>query len=310
MVLARPRRVRSVGPGLGVARRTLVALAASLAALACFDPDIGARPYRCGPGALCPPGYACGDAGLCLRMPDDPAPSDGRMADGPITDGPPGDGSPGDAAVGLDGPVGDAGPAAECLPACGPESCGPRTCGRSDCGFLCGACTPTLVGAPCLDHYGQMLDEGASGLATCTGQPEQVQRCICTGGGSSAWVSCAAVCREAGCSREGQIGCGYDSCGPGEACCREGRLSSCTTGACGGATARCDGPEDCPGGLCCGDPSHADSATCVSGTSCAPFRTYCHSTADCPASARLCCATAATSGIKACFATPQPGGCN
>src|SRR5687768_9530698 len=97
-----------------------------------------------------------------------------------------------------------------------------------------------------------MHDEGGRGLRSCPGDPGTFQPCLCTGGGANGWIACESGCVAEGCSRAGQIGCGFASCGPGEVCCRRGRDSTCTTGSCSGApTAACDGPEDCPGGVCC-----------------------------------------------------------
>src|SRR5687767_12271500 len=159
------------------------ALTAGLFLGACFDPGIADRLF--------------GDARV--------APVDAPVLDAPVADAPPADARPADAR-----PV-DAAPQM-CLPGCGASSCDAQTCGRSACGFDCGDCRPTPVATPCIDHYGQLLEEGQRGLRSCPGELDRFQVCTCTGGGPSAWTACGAACVGAGCSRAGQIGCGYESC--------------------------------------------------------------------------------------------------
>lgn len=115
---------------------------------------------------------------------------------------------------------------------------------------------------------------------------------------------------DAGADATGVVACAAATCslGAGQICCMEnGPAPQCTT-TCpsGDDSIACDGPEDCPGQVCCEGPfstgSHAAcAAECVLG------RTIrvCHETSDCPDDAG-CCPVNATvyPGFNACT-----GGC-
>jgi hypothetical protein len=91
----------------------------------------------------------------------------------------------------------------------------------------------------------------------------------------------------------GQVRCASESCSleAGQICCMlQGPAPTCTT-ACpvGSDSIACDGPEDCPGQVCCEGPDQTGShATCA--TECTPGRTVrvCHDATHCPAGASCC----------------------
>lgn len=91
------------------------------------------------------------------------------------------------------------------------------------------------------------------------------------------------------------VPCGMATCTSPNVCCVDfgSGASSCTpAGACRASAFECDGPEDCPGELCCatGDATSA-SSTC--GASC--IVRVCHVAGDCP-SGNLCCPVIGGSG--------------
>jgi hypothetical protein len=107
----------------------------------------------------------------------------------------------------LTAPAGDltAGPAD--MVTCATGSCGTDTCGASFCGFHCGTCMSnkgclggtcvtlnSCPGTPCVDAFGGNVCEGNAGLRVCPTDNTKFQRCVCSGGGASAWITCAAGC--------------------------------------------------------------------------------------------------------------------
>lgn len=172
-----------------------------MALVACFDPQLGDRPFRCAAGA-CPAGYRCGADKLCTRGAGADAQVlggvDGRTAilDARlVVDAAP----PVDARLAFDAQVDASMGAPTCKPSCGPSSC-VGSCGRSPCGYPCGECPATVIAEPCIDHYGQMVNEGQSGLRSCPAAPGKFQTCVCGGGGPNAWTGCPAACVDEGCS--------------------------------------------------------------------------------------------------------------
>jgi hypothetical protein len=87
----------------------------------------------------------------------------------------------------------------------------------------------------------------------------------------------------------------------------------CQDGTCpaGTTTFRCDGPEDCPGQICCGAAFGATAGSmCVTGMMCGTGQNQlCHRGTDCPQAAPHCCVFPNTS-TGACFATPIGQNCN
>jgi hypothetical protein len=74
------------------------------------------------------------------------------------------------------------------------------------------------------------------------------------------------------------VACGNETCGGTTICCATWQGSSCTApDACSGSTQACDGPEDCPGQLCC---EYAGSWTSCQ-DSCLGGDTVCTSGDDC-----------------------------
>ncbi len=60
---------------------------------------------------------------------------------------------------------------------------------------------------------------------------------------------------------------------------------------CEGASAECDGPEDCGGNACCGTVTGMSfSATCSDTTTCPGGLRFCHTDGDCTQGAQNCCA--------------------
>jgi hypothetical protein len=109
------------------------------------------------------------------------------------------------------------------------------------------------------------------------------------------------------------VACGGQDCGtPGEVCCT---LDEGASGACAPASVAacpsslgyaCDGPEDCPSGLCCEDPA-ASGARCTDANGCirdALTFELCHRDSDCTLFAgQVCCPTRAGATYRRC----QPG---
>jgi hypothetical protein len=77
---------------------------------------------------------------------------------------------------------------------------------------------------------------------------------------------------------DGQPAC---SIAAGEHCCEDATLH-CETTTCSFRRYDCDGPEDCPGGVCC----FGESSRCA--TDCPGGAEMCHSIADCP-KGQVCC---------------------
>jgi hypothetical protein len=99
---------------------------------------------------------------------------------------------------------------------------------------------------------------------------------------------------------DGGIVCGTSDCllGADLVCCLDGALRYCApVGACSSGTPiYCDGPEDCPGAVCC-QPMGAQSIECrvqCSGS------VICHGDGYCPASAPHCCDGKASGGYGSC----------
>src|SRR5215831_15438362 len=96
------------------------------------------------------------------------------------------------------------------------------------------------------------------------------------------------------------VQCGQNmTCTPDQTCCVTAMLPpsfSCMMGDCppGQGSFRCDGPEDCRGGPCCGTftgvGGGSASSQCANGTDCPQGQqVICHNHNDCPASAMHCC---------------------
>jgi hypothetical protein len=93
-------------------------------------------------------------------------------------------------------------------------------------------------------------------------------------------------------------------CSTSQVCCitvmGDAGSATCTSpGACQGAAAACDGPEDCSGHACCGTASGQDlMTTCQSGDTCSGVALQvCHADPDCPAQGStpgVCCVTGTT----------------
>jgi hypothetical protein len=101
---------------------------------------------------------------------------------------------------------------------------------------------------------------------------------------------------------DGGISCGASECliGGDLVCCVDNALRYCSpVGACSSGTPiYCDGPEDCPGAVCC-QPTGEQSLVCR--VQCAGS-TICHGDGDCPASAPRCCPGKAN-GYGSCAAS-------
>ena len=99
----------------------------------------------------------------------------------------------------------------------------------------------------------------------------------------------------------------YASIGPGPACgavtctlgqqdCCIGVVNACKpTGTCPSQGFACDGPEDCPGAVCCfpnnnGSRCQANNCQAIA----------CHADADCPAATAKCCPKAFTPSYGVC----------
>ncbi|MCE7891228.1 MAG: hypothetical protein DYH12_16285 [Sorangiineae bacterium PRO1] len=111
----------------------------------------------------------------------------------------------------------------------------------------------------------------------------------------------------------GQVACGADQCelGSGERCCHKygsGSWSSACqpqSQACSGiATSNCDGPEDCPGQVCCGKVAnnYLSSMTCEAASACqysSGYRVICGASGQCP-SGYVCKTLSSPPGYKYC----------
>jgi photosystem II stability/assembly factor-like uncharacterized protein len=100
------------------------------------------------------------------------------------------------------------------------------------------------------------------------------------------------------------VACGGNACAtPTTSCCVTTPASMSCGATCSSpiATARCDGPEDCGGNVCCG--STGDT---VFSSSCEPScsqRTFCHTNQDCPSGEPYCCPDPQFP-VRQCSATP------
>jgi hypothetical protein len=104
---------------------------------------------------------------------------------------------------------------------------------------------------------------------------------------------------EGGSARPGAIACGAPSsfvaCAPGAICCaQKGGPTTCQVSACAASaiSIACDGPEDCPGQVCCEkrtDPASAAANAACDPACAGPFEaSFCHVSADCPAGSECC----------------------
>lgn len=155
-------------------------------------------------------------------------------------------------------------------------SCGARSCGRNDCGASCGECSAGFYcngsgtcadravtpppGAECFDAFGTGVVEGSRGFRVCADDPERLQRCICGGGGASAWVACDP------CTDVRLEGARGERCAT-DAQCADPVPCHPTLHLCG---ERCDRgvPAACPPGTGCGIPGDIAGACLPSCDSC------------------------------------------
>ncbi|HXI58883.1 MAG TPA: hypothetical protein VNO55_22605 [Polyangia bacterium] len=111
------------------------------------------------------------------------------------------------------------------------------------------------------------------------------------------------------------VPCGGNSCAAGQKCCTDQTHGSfnprCVAGGttCLAASAQmsCDGPEDCPGQLCCVETASQISgcqASCETGT----FARLCHAAADC-GTGQMCCPTNFTPNAGIRYGQCRTGGC-
>jgi hypothetical protein len=87
---------------------------------------------------------------------------------------------------------------------------------------------------------------------------------------------------------DGGVTCGNSECliGADNVCCLDSAIRYCAPlGACSATPVFCDGPEDCPGAVCC---QPTGTMTLVCRTQCAGT-VVCHGDADCPAAQLRCC---------------------
>jgi hypothetical protein len=88
---------------------------------------------------------------------------------------------------------------------------------------------------------------------------------------------------------DGGIACGPGDCliGGDQVCCLDNALRYCApASACStGIPVYCDGPEDCPGAVCCQPPAMT-AIVCI--TQC-NGTVLCHSDGDCPSAQPRCC---------------------
>jgi hypothetical protein len=101
------------------------------------------------------------------------------------------------------------------------------------------------------------------GPGATTGPGDPASTSVSTGPGATTSGTTVTSSTSSG-SMDPQVPCGPENggvlvdCAPGEVCCfhmLDPALDTCQSGGCGAefATIGCNGPEDCPSGLCCGD---------------------------------------------------------
>jgi hypothetical protein len=100
--------------------------------------------------------------------------------------------------------------------------------------------------------------------------------------------------------------CGAELCTATQECCVGAGGSTCVdTGTCQTVTFACDGPEDCPGEVCCFGAGGVGGG----GSECRPANqcqnNACHEMTDCEGNTPMCCPLGDT-GFKACLAQCPP----
>lgn len=91
--------------------------------------------------------------------------------------------------------------------------------------------------------------------------------------------------------------CGSTTCTNGQQDCCIGVMEACKpTGTCPSQGFACDGPEDCPGAVCCFGNGGQGGSTCKA--TCASIA--CHHDADCPQATPKCCPKAFTPNYGVC----------
>jgi hypothetical protein len=101
--------------------------------------------------------------------------------------------------------------------------------------------------------------------------------------------------------------CGAEFCTDTQECCVGAGGSTCVDiGTCQTVTFTCDGPEDCPGEVCCfgaGGGAGAGGSECTAANQCQ--NNACHEMTDCEGNTPMCCPLGET-GFKACLAQCPP----
>lgn len=91
--------------------------------------------------------------------------------------------------------------------------------------------------------------------------------------------------------------CGGTTCTNGQQDCCIGVMQACKpTGTCPSQGFACDGPEDCPGALCCFGNGGQGGSTCKA--TCSSIA--CHHDADCPPATSKCCPKQFTPNYGVC----------
>lgn len=167
--------------------------------------------------------------------------------------------------------------------ACSSESqCISRTCVAGVCGGVQDASLPTDAAFAGADAFGALdaaatLD--AAGATDGGGAPDAAR--------SDAGRPDAArpdVGVDSGVVRGPGVDCAGVTCVSSEVCCLTGFTTrSCVPddGTCTTFALRCDGPEDCPGEVCCAPSSVGTASSCTPAADCA--HTMCHDGTDCAA---------------------------
>jgi hypothetical protein len=252
-------------------------------------------------------------------MPDGPQPFDGPRFDGPRPDGPRFDGPRPDGGR-QDGPRPDAiqfdaPPQSDAAGQSDGSTPGQIECGNTTCDASTQECCTTAAGPSCIAKGGTCYGS----VALCDGPEDCNTGEVCCGRnyGSSRGLRCATTCNNgtvvchldsdcgsgerccgtetiagysvttctptADCPNTGPgVVCGSTTCPSPQICCVGAGGSTCTAAnACSGTPVRCDGPEDCSSGTCCG--SLTAGSSCVTGTTCANGQyALCHVDGDCP----------------------------
>ena len=100
----------------------------------------------------------------------------------------------------------------------------------------------------------------------------------------------------------GSVACGTDSCSSPDVCCvAGGPVASMCVAACHAQAFACDGPEDCPGQVCC--EVMGGGSECKAAAQCTQPK-LCHQTGECGAGGGKCCALGQTE-YKVCTNVPQ-----